>query len=203
MADLDQMAANLYGSDDEQDKAVESPANETVESLDDKRANSMYGEPKEESRGNPYALEQDTADALYGASNTVHLPDMNIDRLISDGGEAETLRSNLGYMAAEGGASAEDVVGLVNIANDIVSSAPAFAESEARREEIISEVLGSFEHDRSKLDDARDLVATYPDLADWLSKTGAGDDPRFVRKMIQLSQTPRGRARIQKYRGNR
>lgn len=168
-------------------------------------ASTLYPEPKPEQLGNPYALEaDDTADKLYGAEDRVSLEGVDLTGLLEPGaGEQEVAEASetLGHMATGAGATADDVSSLVSIANEYTE--PRFAESEADRHQTISEALAPYGGDQSKLQDARDLVASYPEWEAWLAQTGAGDDPRVVRKMLSLAQTSRGQARIAQYRRTR
>lgn len=193
------IADRLYGGSQE---PAETTTKEPAQSDDESRASRLY-EAKEEQRGNPYALEKDTTDTLYGGTNNVRLPDyLNTDGLLDQGGDAETLRTNLGYIAAEAGASEADVTGMVSIAQEYVRNGQK-VESEEQRGQILSEVMSQNGYTDSHLADARDLVASYPDLADWLGRTGAGDDPKMVSRMVKASQSPRAQRRIQQFRNRR
>ncbi|WBF18793.1 hypothetical protein [Halomonas elongata] len=198
MSDIDKAVEAFYG-------AADSPASPDTGEPDQAQTDdpaSRFYKDDEKQAGNPYALEKDVVDQMYGGSDAVQLPeDLDLSPLTAGDPNADTttLSRNLGYMAAEAGATANDVSALVGMASEHVSGGKVV--DDATREQSIHEVLAPYDGDHSKLQDAIDLVATYPELSDWLTQTGAGDDPRIVSKMIELAQTPRGRARLQKFRG--
>lgn len=184
----------LYG-----DSAQQQPKQQTQQEARQAPEDVLYPE-KPEQQGNPYALEKDATDTLYGGTDQVQLPDyLDVTGVMEDGFEADTLRTNLGYMAAEAGASESDVTGLVASASEFLRSGQQ-VQSEEQRGQILAEVMGQNGFTESHLADARDLVNSYPDYADWLARTGAGDDPKIVSKMLKLSQTPRAQRRIQQFR---
>lgn len=197
----DDLATRMYGGEQEQ---TQTDAKPPAKNNDETPASRLY-EAKEEARGNPYALERDTTDALYGGTNTVNLPDyLELDSFVAseEGGDADTLRTNLGYMAAEAGATQGDVTSLVTSASEFMRSGQK-AQNEEQRGQILSEVMSQGRFSDDQLADARDLVASYPDLADWMARTGAGDDPKMVSQMLKLSQSPRAQRRLQQFRNRR
>lgn len=204
MSELDRVTT-LYGSGDSSAPGESKTADTGETSSTDDRINSLYSKAEEPVSGNPYKIETNDTESkindLYGQQDTVRLPDdLDLSGVTANTEEAENLQRNLGWMASESGASARDVSELVQAANDWQASGASHL-SQAERHQTTTEILADFgSNGRQVLADACDLVQSYPELYDHLHRTGLGDNPKVVRKMMHLASTPKGQARIKAFR---
>ena len=159
-----------------------------------------YEEPPEKPQGNPYALPEDSGsvtDDLYGAESKVKLSEeTDLTLIYSNPEDQAALNENLGYIASEAGASQEDLHDMVSHVNEALITGEHFDVNESMKS--LYEQHGA--DLQRKLDDARTLVASFPDLAAWLDQTGMGNSPMLINKIIKLTETNRAHARLQKLR---
>lgn len=195
--------SNWYSSDG--DKATETPAHAAPEATqgetEQTAAERMYPEQsasyeQSEPQGNPYALESDMGERMYGASNRVELPD-GLDLSAFDD---SSLAENIPFLAAEVGANQSDIQNLAQLFSDYQRS-PNDDQARSEAAESTMEQLRR-EHGQDlnrKLQRAHSLVASIPGLGDFLDRTGAGNDPQVAAELIRLSNSGRGYTRAIKY----
>ena len=162
------------------------------------REEALYGDEKPQQAGNPFALADTREDRFYGGTNKVELSgDTDLSVIYDTPEDQAALRDNLGYMAAETGATQTDVHAMVTRANElmITGEIPNAQESMKTLYEQHGEGLPA------KLDDAMALVSTLPELGAWLESSGAGNDPKIVNQFIRLAATERSQARLKLHRG--
>lgn len=160
-----------------------------------------YGyEPEPEpTEGNPYSLDQESIEnTLYGAESKVTLSDeTDLSIIYQSEEEQAVLRENLGYMASETGATKDDIHSLVNHANQQLITG-----STADPTESMSTLYEQHGGDLvNRLDDAQQLVHSFPELVSWLENTKLGNDSTVINHFIRIAQTPRAQARLEKLRG--
>lgn len=176
--------------------AEEPPPGEQKDILDQ-----IYPE-KPERTGNPYALDSGSLeDKLYGGSQKVNLRgDTDLSLISPVEAEQAGLADNIGFMAHEVGATQDDVHGIVQYLNQALLTGETFDPQESLRSLYD-------EHGRNlvnRLEDAQLLVQSLdPDLIEWLESTRLGDSPVLVNFFIRLSQTPRGRERLNILKGRK
>lgn len=179
---------------DAKSEPIEQPTITPVQATDD----FGYEQPAEQPVGNPYSLEPDSREnRLYGAKSKVAISDDTDLTLIYDTPEDQaSLNENLGFIGSEIGASQEDISGLVRHVNGLLLTGemPSAQDSMQTLYEAHGEALSQ------KLDDARTLIKSFPDLAEWLDSTGVGNDPTFINRIIKLTENNRSQARLQKLR---
>jgi len=180
---------DLYGKQEPQQPAT-TPA----------QAEQDYGyEPNPEPQiGSPYSLDSgSTNDQMYGAESKVALSTETDLTLIYDNPQDQTaLRANLGYIGHESGASQEDIHDMVSHVNEVLLTGEIPSQQDAMQT-LYQEHGASLQQ---KLDDARTLVSSFPDLAAWLDQTGIGNSPVLINRFIDLTANNRSQARLQKLR---
>ena len=156
-------------------------------------------EPSPEPRtGNPYSLDSGSVtDDLYGAESKVTLSDeTDLTLIYSSPEDQAALNANLGFIASEAGASQEDIHDMVNHVNEVLLTGEIPSQQDAMA--TLYQEHGESLH--QKLEDARTLVASFPDLHAWLSETKIGDSPVLINRIIKLTENNRAQARLQKLR---
>lgn len=195
MSTTEERIEALYGpgNSQQEDTSVLRPPDKHTELTD-----ALYpgDQPAEEKQiGNPYALDSGSVeDTLYGGTAQVRLSSATDLSLISKGDpEAEAnLTQNLGYIGHEAGANQQDIENIVAAANEHVITGGTQS-----REEVVQGLHAEYGPQLvSLLADARDLVASFPEVRNWLDSTGAGNDPKIVRQMMKIAQTPRAQKRL-------
>ncbi len=169
-------------------------------------ASIMYPEsaPKDTGapQGNPYRLPgDDQADQLYGGTMTVELDtETDLTDFCTTQEEVEALTNNLGFIASEIGADQSSMTDLIDAARPYQLETMSDDDREASYTTGMADLRSEFGSDLDrKLQDACTLIATLPEIDDFLHKTGAGNDPVIIRHIIKLSESGRGQQRIRDY----
>lgn len=157
-----------------------------------------YEQSREPRVGNPYSLDSGSVtDDLYGAESKVTLSDETDLTLIYDNPEDQAaLFQNLGFIGSESGASQEDLHDMVSHVNEALLTGEIPSQQDAMA--TLYQEHGESLH--QKLEDARTLVASFPDLHTWLSETKIGNSPMLINRIIKLAGSNRSQARLQKLR---
>ncbi len=189
----------MYGSSVTQVQAEEPQAETTPPATVQAVENFGYEPTPEKQEGNPYSLEQNTVEnTLYGAESKVTLSDdTDLSIIYQSEEEQAALKENLGYMANEVGADQTDVASMVEYTNKVLITGEQFDPRQSMTDlyEQHGAELGS------RLDAARQLVHSFPELVTWLNDTKIGNSPVMINHLIRIAQSPRAQARIQKLRG--
>lgn len=150
--------------------------------------------------GNPYSLESGSReDTLYGGTERVEMsPDTDLS--ILSGGDVEieaNLKDNLGYIGSEVGVDQQSLGSLIATVNEYLITGGT-GES---RQEVMRGLYNDYGSDLvSKLSDAQELIASFPEVWEWLESTGAGNDSRIIRQIIRMAQSPRSQKRLETLR---
>lgn len=189
----------LYGPSVTQVQTEEMQPETTQPQAVDAAENYGYEPDPEPTEGNPYSLEQESLEnTLYGAESKVSLSDETDLSIIYQSEEEQVaLRENLGYMASETGATKDDIHSLVSHANQQLITG-AIADPTESMSTLYEQHGGDLVN---RLDDAQQLVHSFPELVAWLETTKLGNDSTVINQFIRIAQTPRAQARLEKLRG--
>lgn len=216
MSDMEQRINNLYGSPDTpREKSSEQSTNEAVQRQEKQqdRIDSLYPEKAskaavdqspngQQAQGNPYAILSDDQDRrndqAYGASSKVDLGSVDLSVIAEsfpdEPNAVENLKNNLGFICSETGIEQADIKGIIETVNSSLITGEMFDSGETMKG-LYAEHGAALQ---SKLDAARALVASVPEIQAYLDSTGLGNHPKIIRQTIKAAESPRGTARIQK-----
>ena len=196
----DERINTLYGGGE--NKSVERQGNEPVNTQEKEqgRIDSLYPSEKPNDLGNPYAIKTDEADnrtdSLYGGTERVELSEDTDLSVVADtfqnADAEENLRSNLGFIASSVGLDQSQMKSLVATANEALITGD-IPDSKVTMKGLYDEHGASL---NEKLSAARALVASVPEVSQWLDSTGLGNHPGIIRQIINAAGHPRARARI-------
>lgn len=199
--------SNWYGDDGEaldsgNTGSAKAPVTEEPQGrTDDDLAESMYGDPDKvpEVQGNPYRLDgDDMDDRLYGESDRVDLdPELVLTDFVETEEELGNLTTNLSYIASEVGADQATMTTLVEASREYQLQPLNDDQCEARHAETLEALRSQYGRNlREELGKAQALIQTLPEVAEFMDRTGAGNDLTIVRTAIRLANTQRGAERI-------
>lgn len=190
-------------------------------STDNEKISSLYGHvsdtssehptltPVAESAGystpdklrNPYVLDKESVDArLYADEIRTTLPSESDPALaLLEPHEARrgALRQIFEYFLGEAGMSGDQGHGLLTALAEVKSGTRVNFSTDPLTE--LSQEYGVVEA-MNKLDKAKKLVETFPDLVPLLNGSGLGNDIKIIRLFIQLAEGARGEYRIKQFK---
>lgn len=190
-------------------------------STDNEKISSLYGSasdtssepptltPVTESAGystpdklrNPYVLDKESVEArLYADEIRTTLPSESEGALaLLEPNEARrgALRQIFEYFLGETGMTGDQGHGLLTALAEVNSGTRVNSSTDPLTE--LSQEYGVVEA-MSKLDKAKELVETLPDLAPLLNGSGLGNDIKIIRLFIQLAEGARGKYRIKQFK---
>lgn len=156
--------------------------------------NHGYAQPETAPEGNPYALENNREDLLYGGTNKIEMSsDVDLSIIASSPEQQSTLRQNLGYIAGETGMEQSQLDSFIATANEALITGE-IPDRQSAASELYKE-YGAELH--SRLQAAQQLIKSFPDLSEYLESTGLGNHPKIIRQVIAASEHPRAQKRLE------